>query len=87
MKAVSPLFSNKDSYNANIKLTDNNTKVVEVVVAVSSLKLSENSFVINDEHKKIQDPIEKIIVKYQFHPSILIIKKKKKILILFVLNT
>ena len=44
--------------------------------AVSSLKLNENSFVINNEHKNIQDPIEKIIVKYQFYLSILIIKNK-----------
>ena len=44
--------------------------------AVSSLKLNENSFVINNEHKNIQDPTEKIIVKYQFHPSILINKNK-----------
>ena len=44
--------------------------------AVSSLKLNENSFVINNEHKNIQDRTEKIIVKYQFHPSILINKNK-----------
>ena len=44
--------------------------------AVFNLKLNENSFVINNEHKNIQDPTEKIIVKYQFHPSILIIKNK-----------
>ena len=30
--------------------------------AVSSLKLKENLFVINEEHKNIQDPIEKNIV-------------------------
>ena len=29
--------------------------------AVFSLKLNENSFVINNEHKNIQDPIEKIL--------------------------
>ena len=34
--------------------------------AVSSLKL-------NDETKNIQDPIEKILVNYQFYPNILII--------------
>ena len=45
--------------------------------AVSSFKLNENSFVINNEHKNIQVPIEKIILKYQFHPSNLIIKNKK----------
>ena len=62
-------------YNANIKLTDKNEiiqnyeKVTETLNgffenAVSSLKLNENSFVINNENKNIQEPIEKIIVKY-----------------------
>ena len=32
--------------------------------AASSIKSNENSFVINDKHKNIQDSIEKIIVKY-----------------------
>ena len=44
--------------------------------AVSSLKLNENSFVINDEHKNIQGPIEKcienVLYKVSIHPSILI---------------
>ena len=86
-KTVKPLFSSKGSYNANIKLTDkdeiiqNDENVAETLNsffenAVSSLKLNENSFVINNKHKNIQDPIEKIIAKYQFHPSILIIKNK-----------
>ena len=86
---MKPLFSSKGSYNANIKLTDkdeiiqNDEKVAETLNsffenAVSSLKLNENSFVINNEHKSIQDPIEKIIVKCQFHSSILIIKNKIK---------
>ena len=69
-------FVNGCSYNANIKLTDkdeiiqNDKKVAETLNsffenAVSSLRLNENSFVINKEHKNIQDPIEKIIVKNQ----------------------
>ena len=84
---MKPFFSSKDSYNANIKLTDkdeiiqHDEKVAETLNsflenAVPSLKLNENSFVINNEHKNIQVPIEKIIVKYQFHPSISIIKNK-----------
>ena len=88
---MKPLFSNKGkgSYNANIKITDkdeiiqNDEKVAETLNcffknAVSSLKLNENLFAIIDKHENIQDPIEKIIVKYQFHPSILIIKNKIK---------
>ena len=69
------LFSNKGGYNANIKLTDkdeiiqNDENVAETLNsffenAVSSLKLNENSFIINNERKNIQDP-KKIIVKYQ----------------------
>ena len=80
-----PLFSNKDTYNSNMKLTEtdeiiqNDEKVAETwndffQSAIPSFKLNENSFVINDEHKNIQDSIEKIIVEYQFYPSILIIK-------------
>ena len=55
------------------------TKVAETLNsffenAVSSLELNETSFVINNEHKHIQDLIEKVIVKYQFYHNILIIK-------------
>ena len=69
---MKPLFSSKASYNANIKLTDkdkiiqNDENVAETLNSffensVSSLKLNENSFIVNNEHKNIQDPIEKII--------------------------
>ena len=77
-------FFIKGRYNANVKLTDeNDEKVAETLNsffenAVSSLKSNENSFAINDEHENIQDPIEKIIVKYHFHRSILILKNKIK---------
>ena len=88
-KTVKPLFSSKGSYNANVKLTDkdeiirNDEKVAETLNsffenAVSRLKLNENLFVINNDNKNFQDPIEKIGLKYQFHPSILIIKNKTK---------
>ena len=69
---MKPLFFSKGSYNANIKLTDkdeiiqNDENVAETLNSffensVSSLKLNENSFIVNNEHKNIQDPIEKII--------------------------
>ena len=88
-KTVKPLFSDKASYNASIKVTDkdkivqNDEKVAEILNsffenAISNLKSNENSFVINKKHKNIQDPIEKIIVKYQFYPSILMIKNRIK---------
>ena len=65
------------------EIIQNDKKVAETLSsffknAFSSLKLGENSFVINDNLKGIQDPIKKIIVKYQFHPTILIIKNKIK---------
>ena len=58
---MKPLFSNKGSYNANIKFTDkgeiiqNDEELAEIFNsfsenAVSSLILNENSFVINNEH-------------------------------------
>ena len=76
-------------YNANVKLTDkyeiiqNDKKVAETLNsffenAVSSLKLNEKLFVINDKHKNIQNLIENIIVKYQFDLSTLIIRNKIK---------
>ena len=62
-KTVKALFSNKGSYNANIKLTDkenffqNDRKVAETLNsffknALSSLKLNENSFVLHDKTQK-----------------------------------
>ena len=82
-------FLDKGHYNANIKLTDkdkiiqNHQKLAETFNsifknAVFSLKLKIYIFVINDEHKNIQDPIEKINVKYQLQTSILIIKSNIK---------
>ena len=73
---MKPLFAHKSTDKANIALNkkdeivQSNKKVAETLNgfsenAVSSLTLNENSFVINDKDKKIQDPIEKIIEKYQ----------------------
>ena len=87
MEDSETLFSNKASYNTNIKLThkdkiiQNDKKLAATLNsffknAVSNLNLNKNSFGINKEHKNIKYTIEKIIVKYQFHPTILIIKNK-----------
>ena len=59
---MKPVFSNKDSYDADIKLNDkveiiqNDKKVAGTLNGFfentfSSLNLNENSFVINGEHK------------------------------------
>ena len=48
--------------------------------AISTLDIKENSYIINNNIPHITDPIEKAIEKYKFHPSILLIKKKSKML-------
>ena len=70
-KIVKSIFPNKGTYNANIKLTEkdeivqNDKNIVETLNgflenAVFCLKLNENSLVIKDEHKHIQNPIKKL---------------------------
>ena len=73
------------------EIIQNDKKVAETLNiffenAVSCLNLKENSFIINKEHKNIPDPIEKIIIIYQFHPIVWIINSKIKniLIILFV---
>ena len=46
--------------------------------AVSTLGITENSFVINEEYKHISDPVQCAIVKFESHPSISLIKNKIK---------
>ena len=69
---MKPLFSSKGSYNANIKLTDkdeiiqNDKNVAETLNsffenAVSSLKLNETSFVINNKHKKFRIQLKRLL--------------------------
>ena len=71
-KTVKPLFSSKGSYNANIKLIDKEeiTQIEENVAetlnsffenAVSSLKLNEISFVINNKHKKFRIQLKRLL--------------------------
>ena len=59
-------FFSKGSYDANIKLTDKD----EIIRNDEKIAETLNSFFINNEHKTTENPIEKIRVKYQFHPSI-----------------
>ena len=42
--------------------------------AVSTLGITENSFVINEEYKNISDPVQRAFVKFESHPSISLIK-------------
>ena len=50
---------------------------------VSNLKTNKNLYIINQVSDDILDPVEKYINKYKFHPSILLIKNRIKILNLF----
>ena len=44
--------------------------------AVSTLYITETSFIINEEYKNISDPVQRAIVKFESHPSISLIKNK-----------
>ena len=44
--------------------------------AVSTLGITENCFVINEEYKNISDPVQRAIVKVKSHPSISLVKNK-----------
>ena len=44
--------------------------------AASTLGITENSFVINEEYKNISDPFQHAIVKFESHPSISLTKNK-----------
>ena len=44
--------------------------------AVSTLGITENSFVINEEYKNISDLVQRAIVNFESHPSISLIKNK-----------
>ena len=62
------LFSNKGNHISRLIMKND----------ISRLKLNENLFVIDNKHKNIRDPVEKIIAKYQFLHSIFIIKNNVK---------
>ena len=44
--------------------------------AVSTLGITENSFVINEKYKNTSDPVQRAIVKFESRPSISLIKNK-----------
>ena len=86
-KTVKPFFSNKDCFRKTIKLVEDNEviqtdkDVAETLNcffqnAVSNLEITENSLILNKNYIGILDPIEKAVVKYGKHPSILTIKNR-----------
>ena len=46
--------------------------------AISSLDISESSYIINPDSINISDPFEIAVSKYKFHPSILLIYDKSR---------
>ena len=44
--------------------------------AVSSLDIKENSSIINQNFQNIDDPVDRAIAMYKYHPSIILINNK-----------
>ena len=89
-KTVKPLFSNKGSSETNIKFVEkdevlqDNKKIAEELNtffknAVSSLDINENSSIINQNFQNIDDPLDRAIEMYKYHPSIILIKVNKSV--------
>ena len=85
-RSMKPFLSEKVTTTRNITLVENNSiisdndKLAESFnkffkEAVDNLDISENSDIINEEYREIEDPVESSIIKFKFHPSILQIKR------------
>ena len=44
--------------------------------AVSTLGITKNSFIVNEEYKNIADTVQRAVVKFESHPSISLSKNK-----------
>ena len=86
-KTVQPLFSKKGSSGSNIKLVDEHKvlqyhkKIAEEFNiffenAVFSLEINENSRIINQNIQNVEDPVDRLIEMYKYHPSNIFINKK-----------
>ena len=86
-KRVKPFFSNEESFEGNIKLVEkdeglqNNKEIAEELntffeSAVSSLNINENSSIINQNFRYIDDPLDIAIEVYNYHLSIILINNK-----------
>ena len=85
-KTVQPLFTDKRTLGKKIslvnkeKIISNDSEVAQELNsffenATKSLGINENSYIV-EEITNSNDPIDKAIQKYKFHPSILLIKSK-----------
>ena len=62
-------------------LQDDDKRIAEEVNtffknAVSSLDIKENSSIINQNFQNIDDPVDRAIAMYKYHPSIILINNK-----------
>ena len=79
-KTVKPLFSNKGNYGNKIKLIENE-EIIDAELnnffktAVVSLDIHGNPYTVENVENR-SDPVEKAIKKFEFHPSILLIKNR-----------
>ena len=86
---VKPLFSNKMESTEYATLEENG-KIIsndkEVARIINKCFLNNHDFLINAEY--LDDPIDKVIIKYNRHPSILIFEKftQKFLILLFLFN-
>ena len=95
-KTVQPFFSDKGKYGANTKLVkeevlQNDSKFAEKLNelfknAVSTLGITENAFIINEEYKNISDPVQRAIVRLEPHPSISPLKNKLQMIQILNVN-
>ena len=85
-KTINPLFSNKGNHGNKIKLLENeeiideDTKVAEELnnfskTAVASLDIHGNAYAVENV-ENMSDRVEKAIKKFEFDPSILLIKNR-----------
>ena len=74
---VKPFFSDKGNYGANIKMVEEEVLQHDSKIdgklgeffknAVSTLGITEKSFIINEEYKNISDLVQRTIVKFESH--------------------
>ena len=85
-KNIKPLFSNKGNFGNKIKLVESGEIIDEDVDiaeelnkffknVVASLNIHENKHIV-ESIENINNPVDKAIKKFEFHPSILLIKNK-----------
>ena len=61
------LAENKDVLQNDSEIAE---KLNGLLKAVSTLGITENSFVTNEEYKNISDPVQRTIVKFESLPNI-----------------